>query len=282
MRGPRTIIANFESTTVNTRFEARNTSGGPAPQGAMVLVDGVAYQLPVNLPLNPARTYRIEAAAPAPGAGVRWVFQRWLHTPGPAWDLVQPAAEASYAVEFQQQFLLQTEVVPLAGGQVTGGGWYAAGAVAALSATPQPGYAFAAYSGDVTSTTPAVTVAMTRARRVLATFRVSGLPVLALLPGARTGSAATRIVPLTLRNVGQYAAQNARIAGITAQVVEGDGAVTLQDAMPLGYGVIQPGGSATRQVNFAWPESARRVRFVVTFEADGGYAGAAAVNLFRN
>jgi len=282
MNGPQTVTANFESTLINTRFEARNSSGGPAPQGAAVLVDGVAYLLPVSLPLDPARTYRIEPAAPAPGADARWVFQRWLHTPGAAWDLVRPAAEATYAAEFQQQFLLQVDVTPVAGGQVAGAGWYPAGALASLNATAQPGYAFAGYSGDLTSSSATSTLAMTQARRVLATFRLAGLPVLTVLPGVRTGTATARVLPLTLRNVGQHPAQNARITGVTAQVLEGDGVVTLQDAMPLGYGIVLPGSGSTRNVNFAWPESARRVRFVVSFESDGGYAGSAAINVYRN
>jgi endonuclease/exonuclease/phosphatase family metal-dependent hydrolase len=280
MRSAKSITANFASTQVNTRFEARSTSGTPT---VMVRVDGVTYPLPVNLSLDPTRTYRIEIVDVTPTRGERWLFQRWGHTASAAWDLVRPNAEATYYAEFQRQYLLTVSSSPVAGGLVSGGGWHNAGSNASITATANAGYAFAGYTGDFTGTASAALVPMIAPRNVTAQFKVSGLPSLIAQAGLRTGTGTSRSFPIHLTNVGQFAAQNARVTSITTTVIEGSGSLTALHSMPLSYGVIATGNATvSRTATFDWPSTAIRVRFTIRFEAEGGYTGTANINLYRN
>jgi uncharacterized repeat protein (TIGR02543 family) len=67
-------------------------------------------------------------------------------------------------------YTLTTTASPSAGGRVTGGGSYNAGAVATVTATPAAGYAFAGWSGDLTGTTNPATITMNANHTVTALF----------------------------------------------------------------------------------------------------------------
>lgn len=71
------------------------------------------------------------------------------------------------------QYTLTTTAAPAAGGTITGAGTYAAGTVVTLTATPASGYTFTGWSGAVTGATNPVTVTMSAARSVTATFQTS-------------------------------------------------------------------------------------------------------------
>ncbi len=282
MTGPTTITANFASTQINTRFEAQGANGSAVAPGAAVLVDGVSYPLPVNLSLDPTRTYQIGIVAPTGGTGERWSFASWAHTPNVVWSLVQPATDATYVARFNREFLLTVLSAPAAGGNVTGGGWYTAGTNATIQASANTGYRFVSYTGDISSTTATTVVAMMGPRTVQAQFEVMGMPRLIASPGPRSGGITDRSFTVTLTNTSAHAAVNARIVSVTTQVIEGSGALSGMLRLPLSYGDIAGGGAASRSLVYQWPETARRVRFTIQFQADGGYTGTAVLNLYRN
>jgi len=68
-------------------------------------------------------------------------------------------------------YTLTTAATPVAGGTVTGGGSYGAGATATVTAVPAAGYTFAGWSGASTATTASTTIVMNANATVTANFK---------------------------------------------------------------------------------------------------------------
>jgi uncharacterized repeat protein (TIGR02543 family) len=68
-------------------------------------------------------------------------------------------------------YTLTTSAAPVAGGTVTGGGSYGAGATATITAVPAAGYTFAGWSGASTATTASTTIVMNSNATVTANFK---------------------------------------------------------------------------------------------------------------
>ncbi len=81
---------------------------------------------------------------------------------------------ASFTVIPPATYTLTTSASPVAGGTVSGGGTYAAGAVATVTATPATGYVFVNWSGNASGTTPTTTVTMSADRSATANFQLQG------------------------------------------------------------------------------------------------------------
>ena len=81
---------------------------------------------------------------------------------------------ANFAVIPPTTYTLTTTASPVAGGTVSGGGTYAAGAVATVTATPAAGYVFVNWSGNASGTNPTTTVTMSANRTATANFQLSG------------------------------------------------------------------------------------------------------------
>jgi len=81
---------------------------------------------------------------------------------------------ASFTVIPPATYTLTTTASPVAGGTVSGGGTYAAGAVATVTATPATGYVFVNWSGNASGTNPTTTVTMNANRTATANFQLAG------------------------------------------------------------------------------------------------------------
>ncbi len=71
-------------------------------------------------------------------------------------------------------FTLTTAASPTAGGAVSGGGSYASGASATVTATANSGYTFTGWSGAATGTTNPISITMDANKSVTANFQASG------------------------------------------------------------------------------------------------------------
>ncbi len=80
--------------------------------------------------------------------GIRWNFASLNNSPLPMQSYVAPQQNASVErMAYTQQFQVSVLSNPASGGTVvSGGGWYNAGTVAAVQATADAGYTFAAFS----------------------------------------------------------------------------------------------------------------------------------------
>lgn len=179
-------------------------------------------------------------------------------------------------------YQLTTSASPAAGGTLSPpSGGYSAGSVLTVTATPNPGYVFANFSGALTGTQNPQNLTLNQSAQVVANFtRVA--PAIAASAGARTVGAGSAVaMTLTLTNTGLGAATNATITGMTATTVAGTGTVTVASMNPPDLGAINPSSSASTSVTLNWPATATRVSFVVNYTADGGYSGANTITILR-
>jgi hypothetical protein len=180
---------------------------------------------------------------------------------------------------------------PLAGTVTTGGGLfgqYPPGATATITATPNPNYAFANFSGSVptTSANPLI-LTVTGPLTIVANFTPLEPVLRAAVTGARTDGPVpgTRNVPVTVSNAGLGAALNAQISSVTATVLSGGLRVTLASGVPSTPVTLAPGASITLPLVFDWPISATRVsmkfELIATDASGNNYSAIQTVTLFR-
>jgi probable HAF family extracellular repeat protein len=92
--------------------------------------------------------------------------------------IVAPAQNTTYTANFQTQYQVTVAASPAAGGTVTGGGWYASGTTATITAVPASGYQFANWNFN-SSVNPTLAVNVSSAQTVTANFR----PITSAVPG---------------------------------------------------------------------------------------------------
>lgn len=117
------------------------------PQAASFAVDGTSYTTTQQFTWTPGSTHTIDAASPQPvSADTRYVFSRWSDG-GTESHTVAPVSNTTYAATFKTQFMLTVSAG--AGGTVTTpGGWTDAGTILMLTAVPDSGYSFQAWTGS--------------------------------------------------------------------------------------------------------------------------------------
>ncbi len=280
MNEPKSLIARFaleEATEV--------TVSANAP-GATAIVDGAAVNLPQVFRWAPGTQHTLTAGSAIGGArGTRYEFVSWSTGPGATQTITVGSSAMQVMATYQAQYLVTTTASPLAGGTVSGAGWYTGGLFATLQATAASGYLFAGYSGDVNSAEPAQVIRVTAPLNIVANFTPAGDAILKLAPsGVRLNGPGRdqRIVPFTISNTGPGAAVDARITGISGiRVVSGSGTVAPAQAMSVIFGGVAPGGSATASVLFDWPATATRVSFSVSYQAANAAPGIVTVTMFR-
>jgi Concanavalin A-like lectin/glucanases superfamily/Divergent InlB B-repeat domain len=180
---------------------------------------------------------------------------------------------------------------PLAGTVTAGGGLfeYLPGATATITATANPGYAFANFSGSLptTSANPLI-VTVNGPLNIVANFTPLEPALKAAVTGARTDGPVpgTRNVPVTITNAGLGAALNAQISAVTTTVLNGSlTRVTLASGVPSTPVTLAPGASTTLPLVFDWPLSATRVsmkfELIATDASGNSYSATQTVTLFR-
>jgi len=150
-----------------------------------------------------------------------------------------------------------------------------AGTNTSVSATPNAGWVFQGFSGDLTGSTTPQNLLMNAPKSVTANFvPVAAPPYLVVATTAKvdSGTPGQRLWTIRLTNTGQGPAVNARITGITITPVGGPGPVSLVTALPVNYGTIAPGANASQPIvlNFPLTTPVTRVSITFTMATDNG------------
>jgi len=128
------------------------------------------YNTPDTLSWISGASCVIAFATPQSGQFERYVFNHWENSSTAASrPVTAPASAATYTATFDTQYQLVASGTPVAGGSVTGAGYYAPGATATPVATAASGYVFTGWSGDCTGT-GACSIVMNQGAIVSATF----------------------------------------------------------------------------------------------------------------
>jgi len=161
---------------------------------------------------------------------------------------------------------------------MSAGGFFAAGAVVNLSATPSAGWQFTNFSGPASG----ATVTMDGPKSITANFAPSPT-LLAVNVGSKVDANGLRLWNLRITNIGQGALANGQLSSIAITPI-GSGAISLVTPLPIPLGNIPPGASVKFPVSFNWPLSTPPTRARMTFGFNGDFGHASTVtlnNLFR-
>jgi hypothetical protein len=169
MSAPQSVTANFTSTPVQVTI-------GTSPNGLSFTVDGINYTSSQIFTWNVGSGHTIATTSPQAGApGTQFVFNNWSDGGAISHGVTAPATATTYTASFDTQYQLTTAANPGAGGTVlpASGNYYNASTIVPVSASPNSGYTFSNWSGNVADPNSAnTTVTMTAPQDVAANFAV--------------------------------------------------------------------------------------------------------------
>jgi len=259
------------------------------PSGRAITVDGTPYTAPHTFSWAVGSSHSIGTSTPQAGStGTRYVFASWSVGGANPQSITVPNSDMTYTANFNTEYLLTTNVNPAAGGTITAGGWFGAGAAPSISASANAGYQFAGFSGNLSGLTTPQPVTMNAPRNVVANFATLA-PILTAGISNRTGTAAARQWTLALANNGLGTANAAQITGVVLTQTSGAACTPVISsptpppsvANPLAVGTIAPSASGTAgvTVNFTGCAATARFRVVISFTANSNsYSGSTTLN----
>ncbi|MEK7408931.1 MAG: hypothetical protein AAB225_28035 [Acidobacteriota bacterium] len=126
------------------------------PVGRSLTVDGVGCTSPCTFQWTAGTQHTIATTSPQAGpTGTQYVFASWSDAGAISHTITASSSPATYTANFTTQYYLTTAASPPAGGTISpASGWYNSGAVVSVSATPNSGYVFSGFSGDLTGGSP--------------------------------------------------------------------------------------------------------------------------------
>jgi glucose/arabinose dehydrogenase len=265
------------STTVTRRIDPRvsTVTLASTPPGRQLTLDGQPVTAPLTFDSVVNLTRPLGAPSPQPAGASRYVFTSWSDGGAQNHDISVPLANTTYTANFRLEHPLTTAANPPGGGTISPGGFFAAGSVAAVAATPAPGWRFFRFSGDSTSSTSPLNLTMDGPKSLTAQF-LPLPPLLTLDVTARQEGpgAGQRTWTVRITNTGQGPALNLRILGLGFYRI-GSAVVTALSPMPLNFGDVPPGARAPPTVVLDYPvtDPPTRVTILARWAADYGYTG---------
>ncbi len=203
-----------------------STGAGCAP--------GAGYATPQVLSWTPGALCSVSFPSPQSGPGnVPYGISKWEdNSASPARSIIAPPAATTYTATFLTQFPLTTAASPAAGGTITPGGNFNSGTNVNVTATPNPGYIFAGWSGACTGTA-ACSVPMDAAKSVTANFTAISTVLNTTQTGALAVSGTTQTLVFRFTHTSGFA-QLGVVNALINQYLNGDFACYIAYSQPLG------------------------------------------------
>jgi len=176
---PATVTGNFTAASVQITVTT-------SPANLLVSVDGGTFTpAPLVETWVIGSSHTIATSSPqAGGTGVQYVWSSWSDSGAISHGITVPSTATTYTASFTTQYQLTTAANPSNGGTVspTSGNFYNAGTVVPLTATPNAGFTFSSWTGNVANSASAsTTITMNAPQSVTANFTQSG-PIVTLNP----------------------------------------------------------------------------------------------------
>jgi hypothetical protein len=199
---PATATGNFITTSVQTTITT-------IPANLLVSADGGPFTAaPLVENWTAGSSHSIATTSPqSGGTGVQYVWSNWSDSGAISHTITVPSTATTYTASFSTQYQLTTAANPSNGGTVSppSGSFYAAGTMVPLTATPNAGFTFSSWTGNVANSTSAsTTVTMSAPESVTANF--TSAPQISLTPTSiNFGTAylyALKDKNVTVKNIG--------------------------------------------------------------------------------
>jgi N-acetylneuraminic acid mutarotase len=181
------------SNTVTVTSATVQVTVGTSPTGLSFTVDNTTYTSPQTLSWTVGTTHTIAATSPQVSTGTQNTFTSWSDAGALSHSVTASSSVTSYTANFSTSYQLTPSASPLAGGGVTptAATYYPAGTVVNLIATPNSGYNFSSWTGNVASAGSAsTTITMNAPQSVTANF-TSTSAIATLTPPTLTFTAVT-------------------------------------------------------------------------------------------
>jgi uncharacterized repeat protein (TIGR02543 family) len=145
------------------------------PSGLQVTVDGSTYIAPQSFSWVPGSSHTLSVSSPQTQSGVsgvRHVYASWNDGRGQSHTITTPSSSGIYTANLTTQYSLTTSVNPPGAGTVNPSGtyWYYSGEIVSVSATPNSGYTFNGWVGDLSGSTNSSSVVMNGPKNITANF----------------------------------------------------------------------------------------------------------------
>jgi hypothetical protein len=141
--------------------------------GLKVVVDGTPVPAPYTVQWTPGSKHTIGAPwgySPVTD-GVRAVWQSWSDGKSISHEVTASESSQTFTANFSLEYELLATAKPVCAGSVAPvENWYAPGSYANVTATPETGYAFSSFTGDVTHSYPQLSLPMTGPKKITANF----------------------------------------------------------------------------------------------------------------
>jgi pectate lyase len=163
MNGNKSATANFQADAVTPTNYTLSTTAAPTAGGTITGEGTYTSGTVVTVKATPATGY---------------TFTGWSGDASgtDASINVTMSGNKSVTANFQEQviepvtYTLSTTSIPTGGGTILGAGTYNEGTVVTVTVTPSIGYTFTGWSGDISDTSPSVTITMNGDKSIIANF----------------------------------------------------------------------------------------------------------------
>jgi hypothetical protein len=165
-----TVTGNFVPATSQITITTN-------PPNLLVSADGGSFvAAPLVETWNQGSSHTITTESPqSGGSGIQYVWTSWSDNGAISHGITVPTTATIYTASFATQYQLTTAANPSIGGTVApaSGNYYNSGTVVPLTATPNAGYTFTNWTGNVANSTSASTsITMTAPQSVTANFSI--------------------------------------------------------------------------------------------------------------
>ena len=153
-------------------FSAQPYTFATNPAGLQITVDGTTYTAPQTFNWSPNSSHTLSVASPQGGTGTRYLFSSWSDVGAQNHMITVPSSGTTYTANFSAQYSLTTLVSPLGVGAVSPSGvnWYNSGQSVPVSGSPNTGYSFSSWTGDLTGSSNPASLTMGGPKSVTANF----------------------------------------------------------------------------------------------------------------
>lgn len=209
MNTPHSITAVFTGATYTLTVCVYKSGTTTGISSVTVKVDGTPYTTGSTGAVSVTVSYgshTVEVVSPYnPSYGTRYVFTQWSDGSTSNPKTVSISSSTTLTAYMKLQYLLSTSVNPSGGGSISASPsssdwYYDEGTSVTLTASASSGYAFDAWTGDVSGTSNSVSVTMNSPKTVTANFFTFSISVSPSSGSASAGGSVSATVTVTYQS----------------------------------------------------------------------------------
>jgi FG-GAP repeat len=215
----------------------------------------------------------------------RTAFQSWSDngTQNPRTFLLSAYAGlplVTFMGNFETDYLLTTQSVPVSGGMVTGAGWYAANSSASVGAAPNSGFVFTGFNGGLSGSGTPQALLMNGPKTVTGGFSTTPPAVMTGVVAAKSGASSARVWTMNLTNAGPGTAYGAQVFVLSFTQTFGVACTSapvrvMPASYPVPLGNLAVGGGTSTMATIDFSACPVNARFTVNlgYMSNGGASG---------